>query len=293
MNKDIATPLRTKAILNQYGFSFKKSLGQNFVIDAQLLENIVETADVREQDGVIEVGPGIGALTEQVARKAKKVLAFEIDQRLIPVLKDTLQPYPHVSVINQDVLKADLPAIIQEHFTQVERVHIVANLPYYITTPILMHILQSGVPYTNLVVMVQKEVADRLAAVPGTKSYGSLSIAVQYFAQAKVVKTVPKSVFIPQPHVESAIIKLERREQPPVVVRSESYFFKVVKASFAQRRKTLVNNLQSFLGQSYSKSDIQDMLDAVHIDGKRRGESLTMDEFATLSDALYQHTGSE
>jgi len=208
MMKDIATPQRTKEILNKYGFNFKKSLGQNFLIDTNVLRNIVAAADITEETGVIEVGPGIGALTEQLAKKAKKVVSFEIDQRLLPVLDDTLQPYDNVEIIHSDVLKADIQGTINEQFEGIEDLMVVANLPYYVTTPILMKLLEEHLPVRGIVVMIQAEVADRIAAKPGTKEYGALSIAAQYYATAEKVMTVPGTVFMPQPRVDSAVLRL-------------------------------------------------------------------------------------
>ncbi|ATH93980.1 16S rRNA (adenine(1518)-N(6)/adenine(1519)-N(6))-dimethyltransferase RsmA [Bacillus glycinifermentans] len=287
MNKDIATPKRTKEILDKYGFSFKKSLGQNFLIDTNILDRIVDHAGVTERTGVIEIGPGIGALTEQLAKRAKKVAAFEIDQRLLPILKDTLAPYDNVTVIHQDVLKADVKAVMDEQFQDCDEVMVVANLPYYVTTPIIMKLLEENLPLKGIVVMLQKEVADRMAAKPSSKEYGSLSIAVQFYTEPKTVMGVPKTVFVPQPNVDSAVIKLTLRGAPAVAVKDEAFFFQVVRASFAQRRKTLLNNLVNNLPNGKEKkADIEKALQDSHIDGKRRGESLSIEEFAVLSDRL-------
>jgi 16S rRNA (adenine1518-N6/adenine1519-N6)-dimethyltransferase len=287
MMKDIATPVRTKAILEKYGFSFKKSLGQNFLIDPNVLSRIVDHANVTDKTGVIEIGPGIGALTEQLARRAKKVVAFEIDQRLLPILNETLAPYPNVSIIHQDVLEANLKEAVKEYFSDCEEIMVVANLPYYVTTPIIMKLLEDQLPLKGIVVMLQKEVADRISAKPSTKEYGSLSIAIQFYTDAKTVMTVPKTVFVPQPNVDSAIIRLLVRDQPIVKLNNESFFFKIVRASFAQRRKTLLNNLVHFLPNGKElKPVIEETLTKIEIDGKRRGESLSIEEFAKLSDAL-------
>jgi 16S rRNA (adenine1518-N6/adenine1519-N6)-dimethyltransferase len=287
MMKDIATPVRTKAILEKYGFSFKKSLGQNFLIDPNVLSRIVDHANVTDKTGVIEIGPGIGALTEQLARRAKKVVAFEIDQRLLPILNETLAPYPNVSIIHQDVLEANLKEAVKEYFSDCEEIMVVANLPYYVTTPIIMKLLEDQLPLKGIVVMLQKEVADRISAKPSTKEYGSLSIAIQFYTDAKTVMTVPKTVFVPQPNVDSAIIRLLVRDQPIVELNNESFFFKIVRASFAQRRKTLLNNLVHFLPNGKElKPVIEETLTKIEIDGKRRGESLSIEEFAKLSDAL-------
>jgi 16S rRNA (adenine1518-N6/adenine1519-N6)-dimethyltransferase len=286
MNKDIATPLRTKELLAKYRFSFKKSLGQNFLIDLNILQQIVQAARIDQQVGVIEVGPGMGALTEQLAKKAGKVLSFEIDQRLLPVLQETLAPYSNIQIVHQDVLKADIAQLVKEHLGQYERVSVVANLPYYVTTPILLHFLESGLHFEHIVVMIQREVAARIAAKPGTKEYGSLSIAIQYYAESRVERVIPKTVFIPQPNVDSAVLKLTMRDKPPVEVDDEDFFFKLIRASFAQRRKTLVNNLQSYFGPERSKAELIRNLEEIGIDGSRRGETLTIVEFATLSNHL-------
>lgn len=287
MYKDIATPGRTKEILERYGFSFKKSLGQNFLIDANILRKIVDVADISPDTGAIEIGPGIGALTEQLARRAKKVVAFEIDGRLLPILADTLSPYDNVRIFHQDVLKADLHAVIAEELADVSDRMVVANLPYYVTTPIIMKLLTERLPIRGMVVMLQKEVADRLAAKPGTKDYGSLTIAVQYYTEAEVVMTVPRTVFMPQPNVDSAVIRLVKRQRPPVVVDDEGVFFQMVRASFAQRRKTLFNNLTNNLpGGKENKEQIERALAALGIDPRRRGETLDIAEFASLSNAL-------
>lgn len=288
MNKDIATPIRTKEILNKYGFSFKKSLGQNFIIDPNILRNIVSHADLTPSSGAIEIGPGIGALTEHLARACKKVVAFEIDQRLLPVLEDTLSPYDNVKIVHSDILEADVQKVIADEMQGIEDIMVVANLPYYVTTPILMKLLNDRLPIRGFVVMMQKEVADRITARPGTKEYGSLSIAVQYYATADVVMTVPKTVFMPQPNVESAVIKLIKHNEPPVKVIDEDFLFIVTRASFAQRRKTILNNLQTGLPQGKEKKQyIIEALEKCQISPTRRGETLSIEEFGQLADALY------
>ena len=287
MLKDIATPNRTKEILKKYGFTFKKSLGQNFLIDTNILHRIVDHAEITEETGAIEIGPGIGALTEQLAKRAKKVLAFEIDQRLLPILAETLSPYPNAKVIHQDVLKADLKGTLEQEFENIEDLMVVANLPYYVTTPILMKLLEEQIPVRGIVVMLQKEVADRIAAKPGTKEYGSLSIAIQYYTEAETVMIVPKTVFNPQPNVDSAVIRLLRRPKPAVEVQDEAFFFQVVRASFGQRRKTILNNLVNNLPNGkQKKADIEQALSTAEIDPKRRGETLSIQEFGKLSDQL-------
>lgn len=285
--KDIATPSRTKEILKMYEFKFKKSLGQNFLTEPNILRNIVEAAGLNEKTNVIEVGPGIGALTEHLARNAKEVLAFEIDSRLIEVLADTMSPYKNVTVVNEDVLKAGLTTIAKETFSEELPLKVVANLPYYITTPIMMHFLESDLNVSEMVVMMQKEVADRISAKPSTKAYGSLSIAVQYYMEASVAFIVPKTAFVPQPNVDSAIVKLVKRATPAVEVSDEKAFFKLTKAAFQQRRKTLWNNLQATYGKTEAvKGELMTALEIAGIDPKRRGETLSLAEFAALSNAM-------
>ncbi|WP_108672139.1 16S rRNA (adenine(1518)-N(6)/adenine(1519)-N(6))-dimethyltransferase RsmA [Peribacillus acanthi] len=288
MHKDIATPIRTKAILEKYGFSFKKSLGQNFLIDTNILRNIVDYAGLSKESGAIEIGPGIGALTEQLAKVSKKVVSFEIDQRLLPILEDTLSPYDNVKIIHQDVLKANVNEVAAEEFEGISDVMVVANLPYYVTTPIIMKLLEEGLPIRGIVVMLQKEVADRISAKPGTKEYGSLSIAIQYYTEAETVMIVPKTVFMPQPNVDSAVIRLTKREKPLVEVKDEAFFFTVTRASFAQRRKTIQNNLTSQLPKGKEKKEaLLAALNRAGIDPGRRGETLSIEEFSRLSDELY------
>ena len=284
MHKDIATPIRTQEILKKYGFSFKKSLGQNFLIDPNILRNIVGHADLTKDSAAIEVGPGIGALTEHLAREAGKVMSFEIDQRLLPVLEDTLSPYDNVKIVHSDVLKADVKGLIDSELAGFKDIMVVANLPYYVTTPILMKLLTENLPLRGFVVMMQKEVADRISAKPGTKAYGSLSIAVQYHCTAEVAMIVPKTVFMPQPNVDSTVIGLHVREEKKYNVDNEDIFFKTVKASFGQRRKTLLNSLGG-LG-FLSKDQIKIALQEANIDEKRRGETLSIEEFASLSNAV-------
>lgn len=288
MIKDIATPVRTKEILEKYGFSFKKSLGQNFLIDTNVLNRIVDHAELTKETAAIEIGPGIGALTEQLARRSKKVVAFEIDQRLLPILEDTLSPYPNIKIIHKDILKADVNQMISQELAGIKDIMVVANLPYYVTTPIIMKLLEEKLPIRGIVGMLQKEVADRIAARPGTKEYGSLSIAIQYYTEAETVMIVPKTVFMPQPNVDSAVIRLTVRDEPAVKVKDESFFFQVTRASFAQRRKTILNNLTSQLPDGkQKKEDIVSALKEAGIDESRRGETLSLEEFAVLSDTLY------
>lgn len=285
---DIATPRRTKEIIQRHGFSFKKSLGQNFLVDQNILNKIVDAAGLDSAKGALEIGPGIGALTEKLAQKAGAVTAVEIDQRLIPILEEVLAPYPRVKVHHADVLKTDLAALFQSDFDSVTKVSVVANLPYYVTTPILMRLLEEKLPLENIVVMIQKEVADRMAASPGKKDYGSLSIAVQYYSIPELVCIVPRTVFIPQPNVESAVIRLSVRERPPVDVTNENHFFEVVQASFAQRRKTISNNLKSRFFPKDGRERLDGLLQEAGIEPSRRGETLSIQEFATLSNVLLQ-----
>ncbi|MER2041382.1 16S rRNA (adenine(1518)-N(6)/adenine(1519)-N(6))-dimethyltransferase RsmA [Desemzia incerta] len=285
--KDIATPSRTKEILQKHGFSLKKSLGQNFIVEPNILANIVKAAGLDENTNVIEVGPGIGALTEYVARSSKQVVAFEIDDRLIPVLEDTLNPYDNIRIVHQDVLKANLKEVLAETIDLEEPLMVVANLPYYITTPIIMHFLESELRIDGLVIMMQKEVADRITAAPGSKAYGSLSIAIQYYMEAEIAFIVPKTVFVPQPNVDSAILKLTRRDKPVVEVKDEKFFFELIRASFVQRRKTIWNNLLIRYGKTDEiKAELTAGLEKAGIDPKRRGESLSIAEFGKLADSL-------
>ncbi len=286
VNKDIATPSRTRDIVEKHGFSFKKSLGQNFLTDTNILHNIIDAADLDSQKAAIEIGPGIGALTEQLGRAAGKVLAVEIDQRLLPILAETLAPYPNIEVVHGDVLELDLHQLIKEKLAGYEEISVVANLPYYVTTAILMKLLEERLPLTSIVVMIQKEVADRIAAKPGTKDYGSLSVAAQFYAEAEVAMIVPASVFIPRPNVDSAVIKLKIRKKPAVDVLDESLFFRVVRASFAQRRKTLLNNLLHNLLTKEQKDELIQVLEQTGIDPARRGETLTLEEYGRLTNAF-------
>ena len=277
----------TKAVLERHGFTFKKSFGQNFLTDTNILQKIVDTAEIDDQVNVIEIGPGIGALTEFLAERAAQVMAFEIDHRLVPILADTLRDFDNVTVVNEDILKVDLAQHIQSFKNPDLPIKVVANLPYYITTPILMHLIESGIPFSEFVVMMQKEVADRISAKPNTKAYGSLSIAVQYYMTAKVAFIVPRTVFVPAPNVDSAILKMVRRPEPAVAVEDEKFFFKVSKASFTHRRKTLWNNLTGYFGKTDEiKDKLTKALDQAGLSPSVRGEALGLEEFASLADAL-------
>lgn len=282
-DKDIATPSRTRALLNQYGFNFKKSLGQNFLIDVNIINRIIDASGIDHMTGVIEIGPGMGSLTEQLAKNAQHVLAFEIDQRLIPVLDDTLSPYNNVTVINEDILKANVAEAIQQHLSHCEKIMVVANLPYYITTPILLTLLEQDLNIDGYVVMMQKEVGERLNAQVGTKAYGSLSIVAQYYTETSKVLTVPKTVFMPPPNVDSIVVKLMKRESPIVDVDNPNAFFKMTKGAFSQRRKTIYNNYQNlFENGKEQKETIMQWLERADIDPKRRGETLSIQEYARL-----------
>lgn len=278
----------TRAVLERHGFTFKKSFGQNFLTDTNILQKIVDTAEIDRNVNVIEIGPGIGALTEFLAENAAEVMAFEIDERLVPILADTLRDFDNVRVVNEDILKSDLQARIKKFANPNLPIKVVANLPYYITTPILMYLIKSGIPFSEFVVMMQREVADRISAQPNSKSYGSLSIAVQYYMTAKVAFIVPRTVFVPAPNVDSAILKMVRRDQPAVGVKDEAFFFKVSKASFTHRRKTLWNNLTSYFGKSNEvKTKLESALDNAELSPSVRGEALDLQEFARLADSLY------
>lgn len=283
----IADKTVTRAILERHGFTFKKSFGQNFLTDTNILHKIVDTAEIDKGVNVIEIGPGIGALTEFLAENAAEVMAFEIDDRLIPILADTLARFDNVQVVNQDILKADLQTQIQAFKNPDLPIKVVANLPYYITTPILMHLIEGKIPFAEFVVMMQREVADRISAMPNTKAYGSLSIAVQYYMTAKVSFIVPRTVFVPAPNVDSAILKMVRRDQPVVSVQDEDFFFRVSKVAFVHRRKTLWNNLTSHFGKSEdTKAKLEKALEIAKIKPSIRGEALSIPDFASLADAL-------
>ncbi|HBO47902.1 MULTISPECIES: 16S rRNA (adenine(1518)-N(6)/adenine(1519)-N(6))-dimethyltransferase RsmA [Pediococcus] len=284
---DIADPVRTRAILERYGLNAKKSLGQNFLTRPQILKDIVAAADISEEDDVIEVGPGIGALTEQLARHAHHVLAFEIDENLLDVLDETLDPYKNVTIINADILKVNLPKVVAENLDGKHTLKVVANLPYYITTPILKGLLQSTLPLDQIVVMMQKEVADRLNAVPGTKPYGSLSVAVQLDLNVNIEFDVPKEAFMPRPKVDSAIVKLTHREPRKVQPYSKDAFYKTVHGCFAHRRKTLWNNLMGIYGKEEdTKARLMAVLEKLDIKPGVRPERLTVDDFVRLTNEL-------
>lgn len=279
----------TKAILDRYGFTFKKSFGQNFLTDTNILQKIVDTAEIDKSVNVIEIGPGIGALTEFLAERAAEVMAFEIDERLVPILADTLRDFDNVQVVNQDILKADLQTQLKQFSNPDLPIKVVANLPYYITTPILMHLIESKIPFQEFVVMMQREVADRISAEPNTKAYGSLSIAAQYYMTAKIAFVVPRTVFVPAPNVDSAILKMTRRDQPLIEVQDEDFFFRVSRVGFVHRRKTLWNNLVSHFGKAEdTKVRLEQGLALAGIKPSIRGEALSIQDFGRLADALKQ-----
>lgn len=287
-NDYIASPRKTDDILQKYGFTFKKSLGQNFMIDSNILRNMIHHANIGKHAGAIEIGPGIGSLTEQLAIHAKKVVAFEIDQRLLPILNETLMHYDNVEIQHADFLKTDVGQIIADRFEADTELHLVANLPYYITTPIIMYVLEQNMPINSMTLLLQKEVAERMAAKPNTKAYGSLSVAVQYYTDSKVVMEVPKTAFMPQPNVSSSVLHLEKRVKPLVDVVDEALFFEIVRAAFFHRRKNLKNNLYTHFKAIFPKEIIQAILEKSEIDGKRRGESLSIQEFAHLANVCCQ-----
>lgn len=280
----LGSPSATKEIINKYSFAFQKKFGQNFLIDSNILESIVSAADITKDDFVLEIGPGIGTMTQYLCEAARQVVAVEIDKMLIPILKDTLSEYDNVEVINQDVLKLDIKALAQEK-NNGKPIKVVANLPYYITTPIIMGLFESKVPIESITIMVQKEVADRMQTGPGSKDYGALSLAVQYYADAKVQLNVSASCFMPRPNVDSAVIKLTAHEKLVVDV-DETLMFKVIRASFNQRRKTLVNGLKNSSELDYTKEEIVQAIKAIGKEENIRGEKLTLEEFAALSNSL-------
>ncbi len=283
--QSVASPSKAREIMDRYGLRLKKSLGQNFLIDRHILDRITAAAELDRSKAVLEIGPGIGALTQRLGEAAGKVVAVEIDQRLISILHEVLAPQPNVTVVHGDILKVDLRRLLREHFPDHDRISVAANLPYYVTTPILMKLLEGSFPFEHIVVMIQKEVAERIAAVPGSKAYGSLSVAVRYYCVPEIVGTVPRTVFIPQPNVDSAIIRLRGRAEPPVHVPDEPFFFKLVQASFAQRRKTIFNNLRACFKTDHDR--LAALLVQCGIDPARRGETLSLQEFASLAHALY------
>lgn len=285
----LGIPQNTIAVLQKYQFNFQKKFGQNFLIDTHVLEKIIHAADITKDDFVLEIGPGIGTMTQYLCENARQVVAVEIDKNLIPILEDTLKEYSNVEIINDDILKVDLEQLAQEK-NNGQPIKVVANLPYYITTPIIMGLFERHVPLESITIMVQKEVADRMQVGPGTKDYGALSLAVQYYAKPEIIANVSPNCFIPRPNVGSAVIKLNRYEKPPVEVEDEKLMFALIRASFNQRRKTMINSLShglgSMVGRSYSKEELQDALTKAGLPLTIRGEALTLEQFAKLSNIL-------
>ena len=283
----LGNPQNTIEVLQKYNFVFQKKFGQNFLIDTHVLDKIIAAAEITKDDFVLEIGPGIGTMTQYLAEAAREVVAVEIDKTLIPILEnDTLKDWDNVTVINEDILKVDIAALAQEK-NGGKPIKVVANLPYYITTPIIMGLFENHVPIKSITVMVQKEVADRMQVGPGTKDYGALSLAVQYYAKPYIVANVPPNCFMPRPKVGSAVIRLERYEEPPVKVKDEKLMFRIIRASFNQRRKTLANGLKNSAELDYTKEEIEAAIEALGRGASIRGEALTLEEFAKLADFLY------
>lgn len=281
----LGNPQNTIAVLQKYNFSFQKKFGQNFLIDTHVLDKIIRSAEITKDDMVLEIGPGIGTMTQYLACAAGKVVAVEIDKALMPILEDTLDGYENVRIINDDVLKVDIAKLAEEE-NGGRSIKVVANLPYYITTPIIMGLFENHVPLKSITVMVQKEVADRMQVGPGTKDYGALSLAVQYYAKPYIVANVPPNCFMPRPKVGSAVIRLERYENPPVEVTDEKLMFRIIRASFNQRRKTLANGLKNSAELDFSKEEIEQAIGALGRGASVRGEALALEEFAALSNLL-------
>ncbi len=281
----LGIPQNTIAVLQKYNFTFQKKYGQNFLIDSHVLEKIMDAAEIGKDDCVVEIGPGIGTMTQYLAERAGEVVAVEIDKNLIPILMETLADYKNVSIINEDILKVDLNRIVEEK-NGGRPVKIVANLPYYITTPIIMGLFENHVPVKSITVMVQKEVADRMQVGPGTKDYGALSLAVQYYAKPEIVAIVPPNCFIPRPNVASAVIRLTCHEKKPVEVKDEKGMFALIRASFNQRRKTLANSLSNAQNLSLTREQVTEALESMQLSPTIRGEALTLEQFAALADIL-------
>ena len=287
MNEKLSDPKKTIEVIQKYQFAFQKRFGQNFLIDAHVLEKIVSAAGITKDDCVLEIGPGIGTMTQYLAESAGQVIAVEIDTNLLPILADTLKDYSNVKVINQDILKVDINELVKE-YNNGRPIKVVANLPYYITTPIIMGLFESNVPIDNITVMVQKEVADRMQVGPGSKDYGALSLAVQYYASPYIVANVPPNCFIPRPNVGSAVIRLTRYQEPPVQVKDPKLMFKLIRASFNQRRKTLQNGLNNSPEISFSKEEITKAIESLGVSPSVRGEALSLEQFAQLANDFVQ-----
>ncbi|MCI6465371.1 MAG: 16S rRNA (adenine(1518)-N(6)/adenine(1519)-N(6))-dimethyltransferase RsmA [Faecalicatena sp.] len=285
----LGNPQNTIAVLQKYNFVFQKKFGQNFLIDTHVLDKIIRSAEITSEDMVLEIGPGIGTMTQYLAQAAGKVVAVEIDKALIPILEDTLDGFENVTVLNEDILKVDIAALAEKE-NQGRPIKVVANLPYYITTPIIMGLFENHVPVKSITVMVQKEVADRMQVGPGTKDYGALSLAVQYYAKPYIVANVPPNCFMPRPKVGSAVIRLETYENPPVQVEDEKLMFKIIRASFNQRRKTLANGLKNSPELHFTKEQIEAAIERLGRGASVRGEALTLEEFAALSNDLGRST---
>ena len=282
----LGNPKNTIEVLQKYNFNFQKKFGQNFLIDTRVLERIIENAEITKEDCVLEIGPGIGTMTQYLAESAREVVAVEIDKNLIPILEnDTLAEYDNVTIINDDILKVDINKIVQEK-NNGQPIKVVANLPYYITTHIIMGLFESHVPLKSITIMVQKEVADRMQEGPGSKDYGALSLAVQYYAKPEIVANVPPNCFIPRPNVGSAVIRLTRHDVPPVEVKDEAYMFALIRASFNQRRKTLLNGLTNAGNLGVTKEQILAALEQMGLPATIRGEALTLEQFGELSNIL-------
>lgn len=281
----LSNPQVTIQTIKKYEFAFQKKFGQNFLIDDHVITKIINAAEITKDDLVLEIGPGIGTMTQYLAESAGKVIAVEIDKNLIPILGETLAEYDNVTIINEDILKLDINRLVEEE-NDGKPIKVVANLPYYITTPIIMGLFESHVPLQSITVMVQKEVADRMQVGPGSKDYGALSLAVQYYAKPYIAANVPPNCFIPRPGVGSAVIRLTRYEEPPVMVKNESLMFKLIRASFNQRRKTLQNGIANSPELPYSKAQVEKALEKMGLAANVRGESLTLAEFAKLSDTI-------
>lgn len=288
----LGNPQNTIDILQKYNFTFQKKFGQNFLIDTHVLDKIIRAAEITREDMVLEIGPGIGTMTQYLAEAAGKVVAVEIDKNLIPILSDTLSAYENVTIINEDVLKLDIQKLANEE-NQGRPIKVVANLPYYITTPIIMGLFENHVPVESITVMVQKEVADRMQTGPGNKDYGALSLAVQYYAEPYIVANVPPNCFMPRPKVGSAVIRLTCHEQPPVEVKDERLMFDIIRASFNQRRKTLANGLNNSDKLSFSKEEITEAIESLGKGSSVRGEALTLEEFAGLSNYLWKYSHND
>ena len=284
----LGNPKNTIEVLQKYNFNFQKKFGQNFLINTGILEDIIAAAEITKDDFVLEIGPGIGTMTQYLCESAREVVAVEIDKNLIPILEDTLSAYDNVEVLNDDILKVDIKSLAEERNAG-KPIKVVANLPYYITTPIIMGLFESHVPIDSITIMVQKEVADRMQEGPGSKEYGALSLAVQYYAHPEIVVNVPPSCFMPQPKVGSAVIRLTRHAQPPVNVENEALMFKIIRASFNQRRKTLANGLNNFPGLNLSKEAIQECIEELGVPATVRGEALSLAQFAQLSNIIGKH----